>query len=447
MQIHLKTLFPVLLIALASILAFIVFPKFKSPPERHVIDKKALSVEAQLVEHRSQRFVIESQGIVRPRTQTTLAAEVSGKVTSVADNFIAGGFLNEGEVLLQIDPSDYRVGVKLAEATLASRKAQFSSEKARSEQALKDWQRLHGNTSAANDLVLRLPQLAEAKANVSAADADLERAQRNLERTRIRMPYAGMVREKRVDIGQFVSPGTPLGVTFAVDLAEIRLPVTSQELTYINLPEFSSTSADDLPIVYLRSNDKSNAAGWQARLVRSEGVVDEKSRQVYLVAQVRDPYGLLGESQQAPLSIGTFLSAKIEGKSVDNLFVIPRHSLTDNNQVMVISTDNTLEFRQVEVVRTTPKEIFIASGLNAGDRVISTAITAPIAGMAVRVDDGISTDAAYESIVETDAAYLEGAMQEFSAPPEGDVVLDQGEGRTRDDNEQASAVEPENGDN
>ncbi len=447
MQRLVKTLFPILLIALASILAFIVFPKFKSPPEKHVLDKKAMLVEAHVVERRSQRFVIESQGIVRPRTQTTLAAEVSGKVTNVADNFIAGGFLDKGEVLLEIDPSDYRVGVKLAEATLASRKAQFSSEKARSEQALKDWQRLHGNTSEANDLVLRLPQLAEAKANVSAAEADLERAQRNLERTRIRMPYAGMVREKRVDIGQFVSPGTPLGVTFAVDLVEIRLPVTSQELTYINLPEFSSSTTENLPIVYLSSNTKNEMNSWQARLVRSEGVVDEKSRQVYLVAQIKDPYGLLGESQQPPLAIGTFLSAKIEGKSVSDLFVIPRHSLADNNQVMVISADNTLEFRQVEVVRTTPKEIFIATGLSAGDRVISTAITAPIAGMAVRVDDDVVTEFDSEPAVETEAAYLEDVMHEFSNQEQaGEVFSEQIEDKAVDDAEQLSPVESESGD-
>lgn len=378
-------LLPILVIVLASVMAFVVFPQFKAPPEQHTVEKKALLVEAQFVERRSLNFMVESQGVVKPRTQTTMAAEVSGKITSVSSRFITGGFLNKGEVLLEIDPSDYSVGVKLAEATLASRKAQFSSEKARSEQALKDWQRLNSNSGKPNDLVLRLPQLAEAKANVRAAEADLERAIRNLERTKIRMPYAGMVREKRVDIGQFVNPGTPLGTMFAVDTVEIRLPVTSEELLFINLPAFSEISSASRPQVTLSSNTRGQVTNWQAELVRSEGVVDEKSRQVYLVAQIVDPYGLLGQSQQPPLSIGTFLSAQIEGRLVDNLFVIPRHALTNGNQLMVVSMDSKLEFRQVYVVRSTPTEVYISSGLNDGDRVISTSLAAPVEGMPVRV--------------------------------------------------------------
>jgi len=379
----LTKILPVLLIIVAGILAFGVFPKLKTPPEKVDDVKKAVLVDAMAVERRSLRFNIESQGIVRPRTETTLVAEVSGKVTRVASEFIAGGFLNKGDVLLEIDPSDYRVGVKRAEAAKASRVAQLSSEQARSDQALNDWRRLHGAEGRPNDLVLRIPQLAEAKANVRAADADLERAQRDLERTRIRMPYAGMVREKLVDIGQYVTPGTRLGATFAVDLAEIRLPITNEELNYIDLPDFRGKSTVSLPLVTLASGSAGHS--WQAKIVRSEGVIDEKSRQVYLVAQINDPYGLLGQSHQQPLKIGTFVSAEIEGRTATDLFVVPRHSLGDGNQVMVVTADNTLEFRKVELIRATPKEAYIYAGLDDGDRVITTALTAPIDGMDVRV--------------------------------------------------------------
>ncbi len=429
MQNLVKKLLPFTLIIIASLLAFVVFPKLKTPPEKHVLEKKALLVEAQTVERRSQRFVIESQGVVRPRTQTTLAAEVSGKIIKVSAKFIAGEVLDKDEVLLEIDPSDYRVGVKLAEATLASRRAQFSSEKARSEQALKDWRRLHGGSEKPNELVLRLPQLAEARANVSAAEADLERASRNLARTRIRMPYAGMVREKRVDVGQYVTPGTPLGMVFAVDMVEIRLPVTSQELGYIELPDFSSST--DLPQVSLSSNTRGENKSWQASLVRSEGVVDEKSRQTYLVAQISDPYAVLGISQQPPLAIGMFLSAQIEGKLVKDLFVIPRHSLTDDNQVMVVSIDNKLEFRQIEILRSTPLDVFIKSGLNDGDRVISTAITAPVEGMPVRVRGDDKLD-------------LEDVISEISEDKDSRDPYDLLE--LVEDDAKAQSLSPENGD-
>lgn len=407
----LTKILPILLIIVAGILAFGIFPKLKEPPEKVDDVKKAVLVDASMVERRSLRFNIESQGIVRPRTETTLVAEVSGKVARVAAEFITGGFLNKGDVLLEIDPSDYRVGVKRAEAAKASRLAQLSSEQARSDQALHDWRRLHGGEGKPNDLVLRIPQLAEAKANVRAADADLERAMRDLERTRIRMPYAGMVREKLVDIGQFVTPGTRVGATFAVDRAEIRLPITNDELSYIDLPDFRGGSPESLPLVTLFSGKAGNS--WQAQIVRSEGVVDEKSRQVYLVAQINDPYGLLGQSHQQALKIGTFVSAEIEGRTATDLFVVPRHSLGDGNQVMVVTADNTLEFRKVELVRATPEHAYIYSGLNDGDRVIITALTAPIEGMDVRVRGDVedATTDSIEEVVEEPAVEV-GTMDE-----------------------------------
>ncbi len=406
----LRILLPVLLIIVAGILAFVVFPKLKTPPEKVDDVKKAVLVDAIAVERRSLRFNIKSQGIVRPRTETTLVAEVSGKVTRVASEFIAGGFLDKGEVLLEIDPSDYRVGVKRAQATRASRMAQLSSEQARSDQALKDWRRLHQGEGKPNDLVLRLPQLAEAKANVRAAEADLERAQRDLERTRIRMPYAGMVREKLVDIGQYVTPGTRVGASFAVDRAEIRLPITNEELAYIDLPHFRDQNKEALPQAELFSGNAGNS--WLAEIVRSEGVIDEKSRQIYLVAQIDDPYGLLGKSNQQPLKIGTFVSAEIGGRTANDLFVVPRHSLGDGDQVMVVSTENTLEFRDVEIVRSTPKEAFITSGLNDGDRVITTALTAPIDGMDIRVR---GDDQAQEAEVELNEEVFEDGITDTIA--------------------------------
>jgi len=244
-----------------------------------------------------------SQGSVAPRTETTLVAEVSGIIVNVSPNFVAGGFFRKGETLLEIDPSDYQAGLKRAQANLASRKAQFAEQKARADQALKDWKNM-GRQGEPSDLTLRKPQLAEAMANVQAAEADLQKAQRDLERTRIKLPYDGLVRTKQADIGQYVAPGTPLGVTFNIDTVEIRLPLSANDVSYLDLPS-ATDPADKAKVQVILTTESSGIRGqWQAELIRTEGVIDEKSRVTYAVAQVVDPYGVLGQSHQAELKVG-----------------------------------------------------------------------------------------------------------------------------------------------
>jgi RND family efflux transporter MFP subunit len=255
---------------------------------------------------RSLNFVVTSQGTVKPRTETTLVSEVSGKVVSVSEHFIAGGFFRKGDVLLQIDPSDYRTAVKRVQANLASREARLSEEVARSEQALKDWNNLN-RKGQPSDLVLRKPQLADARANVQAAEADVQKAERDLQRTNITVPYDGLVRVKRVDIGQYVTPGTQLGVTFAIDSAEIRLPLSDNDMAFLELPSATNRAGKPLPSVILRADNVGASGQWEAVIIRTEGVVDEASRVIYAVAQVIDPYGILGQSTQEELKVGTFI--------------------------------------------------------------------------------------------------------------------------------------------
>ena len=231
-----KFMLPLILIigSVLVVVALVVWQKSQNA-ERKPDTEKAVLVEIIEAEVVSLNFSVNSQGTVRPRTETTLVSEVSGKIVSVAPEFVAGGFFHQGEVLLQIDPSDYETGLKRAEAALASRVAKLADETARSEQAMKDWLNM-GKQGQPSELVLRKPQLADAQANVSAAEADVQKARRDLERTQITVPYDGLVRQKAVDIGQYVTLGTRLGVTFAIDTAEVRLPLTNNDLNYLDLP-------------------------------------------------------------------------------------------------------------------------------------------------------------------------------------------------------------------
>jgi RND family efflux transporter MFP subunit len=368
----------VILLSIVIVVALVAVAKGKRP-ERKETTEQATLVETIAAEKTTLNFAIYSQGSVQPRTETTLVNEVAGQIVSVSSNFIAGGFFRKGEVLLQIDPSDYETGLLRAQANLASRRAQYADQKARSEQALKDWTNL-GREGEPSDLVLRKPQLAEALAGVQAAEAELKEAERDLQRTQIRVPYDGLVRSKQVDIGQYVTPGTPLGMTFAIDTAEIRLPLSSRDLAYLDLP--SATRLDQAHRVPVTLTTESGGSGnlWQAEIIRTEGVVDQSSRVVYAVAEVIDPYGVLGLSAQTELKMGSFVRAEIQGRRAEDVVVLPRSVLRPGDTVLIASEERVLEIRHVEVARAEPRLVYVSRGIAEGELVITTSMDAPIPG-------------------------------------------------------------------
>lgn len=392
MQKFLKFVLPAALI-LGSILvlsAMIIYEKSQRAEQKPEVEQ-ALLVDTVIATVSSLNFTVNSQGTVKPRTETTLVAEVSGKVVAMNPNFVAGGFFRQGEVLLEIDPSDYRTGLKRAEAALASRQAKLADETARSEQALKDWKNL-GNKGDPSPLALRLPQLEDARANVSAAEADVQKARRDLERTRISLPYDGLVRKKAVDVGQFVSPGTQLGVTFAIDTAEARLPLTQHDLNYLDLPSETEVklAQRQFPPVTLSVERAGQEQQWQASIIRTEGVVDETSRVIYAVAQVIDPYGVLGKSTQPELKIGTFVRAAIKGNPANNVVVLPRFVLQADNTVLAVDDHNKLQILPVTVLRAEPKKVYISDGIADGTRVITTRLDVPLPGTLLKVNKTVS---------------------------------------------------------
>jgi len=372
-----------MLVSIIVVIVLVALAKGKRPDRMETADQ-AVMVEAIPAELTSLHFLVHSQGTVVPRTETTLVAEVAGQIVSVSPNFIAGGFFRKGEVLLQIDPSDYETGLLRAQASLASREAQLADQKARSEQALKDWRNL-GREGEPSDLVLRKPQLAEALAGVQAAEAELQEAERNLQRTRIRVPYDGLVRGKLVDVGQYVAPGTPLGVTFAVDTAEIRLPLSSADLEYLDLPSATQLVRSDRVPVTLTAETGGPGGRWQAEIVRTEGVVDESSRVIYAVAEVVDPYGVLGRSEQPELIMGTFVRAEIQGRRADNVVVLPRSVLRPDETVLIANSERRLEVRPVTVARAEPRNVYISDGITGGELVVTTSLDAPIPGTLLTV--------------------------------------------------------------
>jgi RND family efflux transporter MFP subunit len=338
-------------------------------------DPPVLLVDAIVAELASVRLKVHALGSVTPRTETSLTGEVAGQIVEVFPQFVSGGFFKRGDVLVKIDDRTYRAEVKRSQAAVAAAETLITREQGLSDYALQDWRRLNPDKEA-TDLALRKPQLAEARANLQSALADLERKEGDLERTVVRAPYDGMIRQKLADVGQFVGAGTQLAVIFASDVAEIRLPLPDKDLPFVDLKA--------QPPVEVTANIGGTDYYWRGKIVRTEGVFDEQSRVLYVVAQVADPYNQDGESWAYPLRIGTFVGANIEGRRADNLVVLPRSALRRDNRVWTIDSNNRLVPKTVSVLRTDASSVYINSGLEDNELVCLTLLENPLPGTVVR---------------------------------------------------------------
>ncbi len=320
-------------------------------------------------------LVVEAQGEVRPRTDIVLTAQIAGRVVSTSDDFVNGGAFQEKDLLLKIEDADYRVAVTSAKARVAQAQEALRREEAESNLAARDYEEL-GLGDDPSELTLRLPQLAQARANYDAARADLSAAELNLSRTRVKAPFKGRVRERIAGPGQYVAPGSQLGRIFSTDVAEIRLPLTDSDLAKLGLPiAFVETEESPGPEVMLSSVIAGQPQEWTGRIVRTDGAIDPATRQISAIAVVDDPYGA-GANDGVPLTMGLFVDAKIEGKPYSDAIVLPRTALYGRDQVFVINDDNTLDERRVSVVTSARDTVTIAQGVSPGERVA----TSPLRG-------------------------------------------------------------------
>jgi RND family efflux transporter MFP subunit len=337
------------------------------------------TVRVLTVEPRRITLSVHSRGTVRPRTRTALAAQVSGGVSAVAPQFHSGGFFQAGEVMLEIEAHEFTARLARAQAQAAASRLALAEERALAEQARRDWPEL--SSSQAPPLALREPQLSSARANLRAAEAEVFEASRQLEKTQVRAPFAAMVQRTAVAPGQYAATGSLLAEIFAVDSAEVRLPVEERELAYLDLNAFGTGDQLTVP-VRLHGRLAGARVEWQGRIVRSEGVFDDRTHTIFLVAEVPDPYALEGRLGHAPMPMGLFVEAEIAGRSIDAVMELPAHTLRAQALWIVDSADR-LRRRNVGVLKSDAQRVLIVEGLAAGERVCLTPLEYPIEGMRV----------------------------------------------------------------
>jgi RND family efflux transporter MFP subunit len=371
-----KVLYPLLALCIGTALAALLVVT-EPPPQADNYVAPVTTVRIITASKQAEHLIVRSQGTVQPRTESQLIPEVSGKVVWMSPALITGGIFEQDAPLLRIDSADYSNAVEKSEA--AQTRARVEREHAGDE--LERVQKLIAQNLASQsqvDEARRRYQVADA--NLSEADVNLKQAKRDLSRTQINAPYKGMVRTEQVDLGQFVSRGSVIATIYAADFMEVRLPVSSSQLSYLQLEPGGVVPSDPAPAVAIIGQLGQTKFIWHGELVRKESEVDSRSRMFYGVARFRNEPG----AGVAPLMVGLFVQAEIQGRLVENVIRLPRSAMRDATQVLVVDTEDRLRFRQVTVLRIEHDEVLVVKGLEDGDRVCVSPLQSVVDGMRVQ---------------------------------------------------------------
>jgi RND family efflux transporter MFP subunit len=323
---------------------------------------------------------VNTQGTVQPRRQIDLVAQVGGKVESTASGFAEGHFFAAGEVLVQLEQQDYRHAIERARAQLADARQLLALEKGRVRQAKREWRDL-GDRDA-NDLFLRVPQLASAEAGVTAARADLAQAELGLKRTAVFAPFAGRILETMVDVGQFVVPGSPVARIYSTRSVEIRLPLTDRQVGLLDLKLHPGQEATSAPIpVAISGTLGGREWQWEGSITRTDAAIDTRSRTLFAVAEIEDPFVGDEISGRPPLLIGQFVRARIAGRTQDDVIAIPRGALRPEDMIWLLGPDDRLLFKTVNVLQSDGQRILVQGDFSGPVRVIVSPLTMAVPGM------------------------------------------------------------------
>ncbi len=376
MHVIVRRTLPLVIIAIFIALSVLLLNN-KKRPEQQKAQVRTPVLEVIRIEKQDVQLSVDSYGVVEPKYKAEVVSEVIGSVNYISPDFAVGKFVRKGDLLARLDDSDYHADLAQAEASLAQAQAKLKEEIARGKVAKKTLRDVSANKKTA--LGLREPQRKQEEANVKFAKAGVERAKRNLAKTEIRAPFDALVKMKNINMGSYLTQGKLIGELYGTETAEIRLPITPNSFSYLDLNRLDSRK---LNIEAQYGDTQINH--WAAKLVRNEGIIDKDNRMIYLIAEVDDPYNLkspLGKSSIKSISslstsspslslpvlqFGTFVTTTIQGKKVKDVIKLPRH-VVRSEQVIVVDSQNKTQTRQVNVVRSDNENAYVIGGLEDGE--------------------------------------------------------------------------------
>ncbi len=376
----------------AGILVSMLLVKTRPEAKRESVERPPVEVKVAPIRLIDVPVTLPTQGLVDARRRATLAAEVSGKVIEVSEKYESGLEFQKGEVLLEIDPADYEAELARAEASLADARLARELEKARQEQALKDWKAL-GRSGEPSPLTIREPQLASAEAAITAAEAAVSKAKRDVARTRIVAPFSGRIARTEVELGAYLTPGTPVAEIFTAAPWEIRLPLPLDEWDLLRRDADGEVAGE----IAFSAKIGAEMVAFTGRVLRIEAEVERDSRSFHLVGEIP------GEVADGLLRPGLFVEAEIAGRTLSQVARVPIRAFVDRDQVAVVDrAKKQITKRRVKVERRVGDHVLISGGLSEGEWVSVTQLADLVEGMTVEPSlSGEEEDAKIEANLST----------------------------------------------
>jgi RND family efflux transporter MFP subunit len=369
-----------IIIASFSITVIMIFAK----PSPKPVQNKFVPPVVETIDAIPQFYNVQinSQGTVVPRTEITLTSEIPGKIDFVSSKIQSGSSFGIGDTLLILDQRDFELALIAAQSSMYQAQVIYEREVAESEVAKKEWSNINGGK--ASNLALRKPQLDQAKAALAAAEANYQRALLNVERTYIRAPFKGRVRSEFVDIGMVVSPGIPLAQIYAIDKIEITLPIAESDIKFLSIPlDGRVVPFSNQPSMTLTSSFAGVSQKWNGKILRSAAEIDPRTRMLSVIGQVSVKSS---KNSTIPIKVGMFVNASIEGKSFNNIYVVPREKVRDG-EVWVLNNEGILSKREIELLRYEKEKALISDGFEKGDKILLTRLDVLIEGMKLEKKD------------------------------------------------------------
>ena len=381
----LKIVLPIVVL-LAGVAGAVLLASSRKAPPRVERAAPGPLVEVLVAGPTDVPIIVEGHGEVVAKVAVEVVPQVVGRVVEVSPSMVAGGFFKADQVLFVIEPRDYELGVDRSQAAVARAEVQLERELAEANVARQEWNELHPGEEPSSGLVVREPQVRQAKAELEAAKADLAVARLNLERTRVSLPFDGVVVSETVDLGQFVTTGRSLATVYGTDRVEVRVPLERGELGWFDIPNRSGRTG---PRAEVSAGVSGVRHTWEGRVVRMEAQLDATSRMAHVVVEVQWPFAASGG--RPPLMPNTFVDVRIFGSTLDDVVPLPRHALRDGERVWVFD-DGSLRILDVDVARADRERVYVSAGLEEGDEVIVSALDAVTDGMKIRAAVGDRSD-------------------------------------------------------
>jgi RND family efflux transporter MFP subunit len=372
----------------AGVAGAVTFIMLKKPPERKEQDLQAPLVDVVQLRSKDIPMVVQGYGTAKPKVEVDIIPEVAGKVVYIHPKLIVGGLIPANQIILRIDPRDYELAVRQAEAAVADAKVLLETEQAEAEVARTEWKQLHPDTEPASPLVLRQPQIRKAKALLDSSEAQLATAKLRLERTSLSMSFDVLVTSENVDLGQYVVMGQPLAKGYGTNSVEIEVPLKDSELAWFDVFENSIFSnGDSNSEKGTPAEVKATFAGtehtWKGFVIRTAGQVDKTSRMISVIVEVQEPFDI--QNGRPPLLPGVFAEVLIKGNTLRNAVAVPRDAIREGNQMWIVN-GNRLGVRPMKIVRADKNFAYVVStDLDQAEVVISS-LDAVIDGMEVRTE-------------------------------------------------------------